>query len=163
MPLSKPEADWFDYIQHLQLLATWLVPLEHWLANYSDGPQSEDVLAFIRYSSYIVHDLNEADVPCNQQVEAASWPTQENAAYRWGISYVVEGSQLGGEFLYQRLASRLAPRKLGYLHNKQSGRWPMFLQAMASHVITAKEIDSACADAMDAFNALLRQLPEREI
>ena len=163
MPLAKPDADWLDYIEHLHILATWLIPLEHWLSTYRDGPQGGQAPAFIRYSNWIMLDLNEADaLPADLHAHKAHWPKQENAAYRWGVSYVIEGSQLGGEFLYRRLSTRLAPRKLGYLQNKQSGRWPAFLQAMADSVITSKEIDSACAGAVDAFDALLLRLPVRE-
>ncbi len=162
MPLAKPEADWFDYIEHLQILAAWMIPLEHWLAEHCDGPQGKQAPAFIRYSDLITSDLIEAGALRNHYVDMATWPRQKNAAYRWGISYVIEGSQLGGEFLYKRLSSRLAPRKLGYLQNKQSGRWPAFLQALATSVITPQDIDTACAGAKDAFDALLQQLPERE-
>ena len=166
MPLAKPEAEWLDYIDHLQILLAWLIPLELWLANYSDGPQGKKAPASIQYSTLIMLDLDEASVglagKSAEHLVKASWPTQESAAYRWGISYVIEGSQLGGEFLYKRLSSRLAPRKLGYLQNKQTGRWPAFLQAMADEVITSTEIDSACAGAVDAFDALLSQLPARE-
>lgn len=159
MPLAKQDANWRDYVSHLQILARWLVPLELWLAKYHDGPQSALAPEFILYSNFIMRDLGQAFIP---QVNEAKWPTQENAAYRWGIAYVIEGSQLGGEFLYKRLSSRLAPEKLSYLQTKQSGRWPIFLQALAANVITTKEIDSACAGAMDAFDALLQQLPVRE-
>ncbi|RYY73237.1 MAG: heme oxygenase [Gammaproteobacteria bacterium] len=163
MPLANPEADWFDYIDHLNILATWLIPLEHWLAKHCDGPQGEQAPAFIRYSDLIALDLAQADaLPANRCFDIASWPKQENSAYRWGISYVIEGSQLGGEFLYKRLSARLAPRKLGYLQGKQSGRWPAFLQALATYVVTPMDIDSACAGAVDAFDALLKQLPVRE-
>jgi heme oxygenase len=162
MPLAKPEADWLDYIDHLQILAAWIVPLEQWLARFCDGPQGKQAPAFMRYSNLIMLDLEEAEALPTGYIETAGWQKQESAAYRWGISYVIEGSQLGGEFLYKRLSPRLAPRKLGYLQHKQSGRWPAFLQAMAENVITLKEIDSACAGAVDAFDALLQQLPVRE-
>jgi heme oxygenase len=163
MPLAKPEAGWPDYINHLQILAAWLVPLELWLANYYDGPQDPKALPCIYYSKFIFQDLGDAEVVyIPEQYTEANWPKHTSAAYRWGISYVIEGSQLGGEFLYKRLSSRLAPRKLNYLQSKQSGRWPAFLQAIAANVITPTEIDSACAGAVDAFDALLQLLPVRE-
>lgn len=162
MPLANLEASWLDYIDHLQILARWLVPLEMWLAKYGDGPQGAETLAFVRYSDLIMLDLAQAHISPLCEPDEARWPTRENAAYRWGIAYVIEGSQLGGEFLYKRLAPRLAPRKLGYLQTKQPGRWPAFLQVLATHVITQTDIDSACAGAVDAFEALLQQLPVRE-
>jgi len=163
MPLANPDASWFDYIDHLHILAAWLIPIEHWLANYHDGPQGKHAPEFICYSKLIMLDLGETYVPSvSGQTNQANWPQQESAAYRWGISYVIEGSQLGGEFLYKRLSARLAPHKLRYLQSKQSGRWPAFLQAMAVNVSTPEDIDSACAGAVDAFDALLQRLPARE-
>jgi len=162
MPLAKPEAAWADYIEHLQILAIWLTPLEHWLRSFSDGPQNAKAFDFICYSDSILQDLGDDHrPPTNQLSQPISWPQRDNAAYRWGIAYVIEGSQLGGEFLYKRLSVRLAPHKLQYLQSKQPGRWPTFLQAIAVAVTTPEDIESACAGAVDAFDALLQQLPVR--
>jgi len=162
MPLAKPDAVWSDYIEHLQILAIWLTPLEHWLRSFSDGPQNAKAFGFICYSDLILQDLGDDHKPPTSQLsQQITWPQQDNAAYRWGIAYVIEGSQLGGEFLYKRLSVRLAPHKLHYLQSKQPGRWPAFLQALAVAVTTPEDISSACAGAVDAFDALLQQLPVR--
>lgn len=157
MPLAKLDATWADYISHLQLLAAWLVPLEQWLAKYNDGPQATEILEPIRYSNLILRDLGDNNSLADfSHITEASWPKSGDVAYRWGISYVIEGSQLGGEFLYKRLADRLKPHELCYLQSKQSGRWPRFLHAIAIGVITEEEITSACKGAVDAFDALLQ-------
>lgn len=87
----------------------------------------------------------------------------ESAAYRWGICYVIEGSQLGGELLYRRLAPRLSPHKLIYLQPKQAKRWPAFLKCMSQEVTTPEQITSACEGAIHAFDALMQELPLREV
>jgi heme oxygenase len=157
MPLAKLDATWADYISHLQLLATWLVPLERWLAQYEDGPQASDILEPVRYGDLILNDLGQDNYPLDfAHSTLPSWPRNSDAAYRWGIAYVVEGSQLGGEFLYKRLADRFKPHELHYLQSKQPGRWPRFLHAIAIGVITKEEITSACTGAVDAFDALLQ-------
>ena len=157
MPLAKLDATWADYINHLQLLATWLVPLERWLAQYDDGPQASDILDPVCYSDLILSDLGQENYPLNfSHSTPVKWPRSSDAAYRWGIAYVVEGSQLGGEFLYKRLADRFKPQELHYLQSKQPGRWPRFLHAIAIGVITKEEITSACTGAVDAFDALLQ-------
>jgi heme oxygenase len=157
MPLATLDATWADYISHLQLLAAWLVPLEAWLTQYNDGPQTPEILEPICYSNLILNDLGENNYPSNfSHLGKANWPQSSDAAYRWGILYVIEGSQLGGEFLYKRLANRLKPHELRYLQSKQPGRWPKFLHAIAIGVITEKEITNACKGAVDAFDALLQ-------
>lgn len=159
MPLAKPTANWSDYLDHLQMLASWLSPVENWLSGFGDGPQSKHAPEFIRYTDLIIADLGDAYNASNTN---AIWFKTDNAAYRWGICYVIEGSQLGGEFLYKRLSTQLAPHELTYLQSKQAGRWPKFLQVMAKEVTTQGQINSACDGAMDAFDALLLQLRARD-
>ena len=88
---------------------------------------------------------------------AAPWPAQASAAYRWGVCYVVEGSQLGGAVLYKRLAPRLAPHPLAYLRGNGSPgpRWQQFLAALRAQVVEPGQIDDACAGARDAFDRLI--------
>jgi heme oxygenase len=85
---------------------------------------------------------------------------QASAAYRWGVCYVIEGSQLGGAVLYQRLHKRLAPHPLRYLRGAPEGpgpRWRAFMQGLRAHVRSPAEIADACAGACDAFDAILAQ------
>jgi heme oxygenase len=161
MPLSQPDVGWEDYVQHLQILAKWLIPLENWLMQFSNGPQGERAPDFICYSDIIRADLG--NLLNIQKENICSWMKSESAAYRWGICYVIEGSQLGGELLYKRLAARLSPHKLIYLQSKQAGRWPAFLKCMAQEITTQDQINSACEGAMQAFDALMQELPLREI
>lgn len=158
MPLAKADASWSDYVEHLHILAAWLVPLEQWLSCFSDGPQGQNAPVFICYSEFIATDLGEAYTLPQLSSPIINWSKNQDSAYRWGISYVIEGSQLGGEFLYKRLAPRLAPHKLLYLQRKQEGRWSAFLQTMAREVITQEQITRACEGAIDAFDALLKEL-----
>lgn len=156
MPLAKPDANWTDYLNHLELLAKWLMPIEAWLAQCTDCHQSSAEFEFIRYSDFIVDDLSDENLILSFPREIAKWPANNDAAYRWGIYYVIEGSQLGGEFLYKRLATRLMPHQLKYLQQKQPGRWAKFLRAIALGVKTDDDITSACKGAVDAFDALLQ-------
>lgn len=157
MPLAKADADWSDYIHHLQLLSAWLIPLEQWLSNFHDGPQGS-APHVIRYSDIIQIDLAEADQAPHLPSTPASWMRSGDPAYRWGIAYVIEGSQLGGDFLYKKLSNRLAPHKLRYLQQKRPGRWGTFLQSLAGSVTTPEQISMACSGASDAFDALLCEL-----
>jgi heme oxygenase len=74
------------------------------------------------------------------------------------VHYVIEGSQLGGAVLYERLRVRLAPHPLRYLKGDAAGpgpRWRAFTQALRADVRTAAEIADACAGACAAFDRIL--------
>jgi heme oxygenase len=71
---------------------------------------------------------------------------------------VIEGSQLGGAVLYERLRERLAPHRLRYLKGDAAGpglRWRTFMQALRAGVRTPAEIADACAGACAAFDSIL--------
>jgi heme oxygenase (biliverdin-IX-beta and delta-forming) len=160
MPLSTETPSLVDYRNHLLLLRAWLAPLEAWLAHFNDGPQDASVLDRIERASLIDADLGDPAMPiATQDVDAIEWPRVDRSrAYRWGVGYVIEGSQLGGAVLYRRLHERLAPHPLRYLG--QDGipagpRWQQFIRAMRNDVTTEAQIADACAGAADAFDALL--------
>lgn len=160
MPLSTETPSLVDYRNHLLLLRAWLAPLEAWLALFDDGPQDASVLDRIERTSLIDADLGDSAMPAvTQDVEAIEWPRDERSrAYRWGVGYVIEGSQLGGAVLYRRLHERLAPHPLRYLG--QDGmpvgpHWQRFIRAMRNDVTTDAQIADACAGAVDAFDTLL--------
>jgi heme oxygenase len=74
------------------------------------------------------------------------------------VCYVIEGSQLGGAVLYQRLHAQLAPHPLRYLKGLDAGpgpRWRTFMLALREHVRSPAEIDDACAGACAAFDSIL--------
>lgn len=162
LPLSKPDATLADYAYHLQLLRAWLGPLESWLAAYGDGPQGAAGLPAAPHLSLIEADLAEPTLDgygAPAFAPAATWPPEASAAYRWGVAYVVEGSQLGGAVLYKRLAGQLAPHPLRYLRGAgEDGpgpRWRAFMLALRAAVRSEAEIADACAGACDAFDRIL--------
>lgn len=158
-PLAAPAPDLRAYRDHLRLLEAWLAPLQAWLDGYPDGPRQQmpprDYLAQLR--------LDLAD-PSLQALAAAAplaapqpWPAHASAAYRWGVNYVIEGSQLGGAVLYKRLAESLAPHPLGYLRGQGSPgpRWQQFLAALRADVVTPAQVEQACQGARQAFDSLI--------
>ena len=180
-PLAASDVDLAAYGAHLRLLDRWLAPVPGWLAAFDDGPQLPDYLSAIRadlaHSALASAAAGEESVtlsqlppqsqpqPQSQQPQQASslsqppapWPAQASAAYRWGVCYVVEGSQLGGAVLCKRLASRLAPHPLDYLRGNGSPgpRWQQFLAALRANVVEPAQIEDACAGARDAFDQLI--------
>lgn len=148
-----------DYASHLRMLRTWMAPIDAWLAGFGDGPAA--VLAPVARVESIDADLADPAMPQGAGIagdSAPAWPADASAAYRWGVCYVVEGSQLGGAVLYQRLAAQLAPHPLRYLRGDAAGpgpRWRSFMLALKEEVRTEAQVAEACAGACDAFDRIL--------
>jgi heme oxygenase (biliverdin-IX-beta and delta-forming) len=166
MPLSTPAPTLHDYRLHLQLIAAWLAPLEQWLARFDDGPQH--ALPVVERMPLIARDLDDKSLctlPAVEEVDAvaAAEPLEGgDAAYRWGVCYVIEGSQLGGAVLYRQLRDALAPHPLRYLSGDgvpPGPRWKSFMDALRANVSAPYDIARACKGAADAFDRLLPLLP----
>ena len=107
LPLSAPDPSLDDYAAHLRMVRDWLAPLESWLAGFADGPQVEPALRPLGRLALIQADLAEPGMPEVPPMRpGAAWPPGTSPAWRWGIAYVIEGSQLGGAVLYTSLARR---------------------------------------------------------
>jgi len=160
LPIGAPDASLNDYTRHLRMLQAWLAPLQAWLSGFGDGPRFDQAGRL----ALIDADLREAGMPAADGIPVArtDWPQDASPAWRWGVSYVIEGSQLGGAVLYKRLAERLAPHPLRYLKGGDAGpgpRWRAFMQGVREQVRTPDEIRDACAGACTAFDAILVLAP----
>lgn len=163
LPLANNDPSLDDYAAHLAMVRDWLAPLETWLNGFADGPQAEPALPAVDRLALIQADLAEPGMPEVAPMRpAASWPLDAGAAWRWGVAYVIEGSQLGGAVLYKQLHARLAPHPLRYLRGIDAGpgpRWRTFMAALRSHVTTPEQIAEASAGACAAFDAILELAP----
>jgi heme oxygenase len=158
LPLAGPDPHLADYRDHLRMLHAWLAPLECWLAGFDDGPQGEAAPPLVLRTPLIDADLALIGPAPAAAPAAPRWPASASAAYRWGVCYVVEGSQLGGAVLYQRLCRALAPHPLYYLHGDPDGagpRWRRFTQALRASLSTPAEVAEACLGAREAFDRML--------
>jgi len=162
LPLSKPDATLADYVHHLQLLRAWLAPLEAWQHGFADGPQGAAGIAAAPHLALIDADLAEPSLATYDRAlhaAVAPWPIDASPAYRWGVAYVVEGSQLGGAVLHKRLAAQLAPHPLRYLNGAGAAgpgpRWRAFMLALREQVQGEAQVADACAGACDAFDRIL--------
>jgi heme oxygenase len=164
LPIGAPGASLTDYAAHLAMLRAWLAPLQAWLPGFEDGPRFDQAGRL----ALIDQDLAEQGMPpapafaSVSAAEAPPWPPAASASWRWGVCYVIEGSQLGGAVLHQRLHERLAPHPLRYLKGDEAGpgpRWRVFMQALREHVRTPADIAEACAGACAAFDSILALRP----
>lgn len=160
LPIGAPDATLDDYAAHLRLLRAWLLPLHAALAGDGEGPQLDTRARMAGRLALIDADLAEPGMPasCAALGPQEPWPADASAAWRWGVCYVVEGSQLGGVVLYQRLRERLAPHPLRYLKGDAAGpgpRWRAFTQELRQQLSTPAQIADACAGACAAFDRIL--------
>jgi heme oxygenase len=156
LAIGRDDATLHDYAAHLALLRAWLGPLQAWSTRFADGPDFDAAPRL----ALIDADLAEPGMPAVAAPTAPRepWPPEAGAAWRWGVTYVVEGSQLGGAVLYGRLRTRLAPHPLHYLKGSDGGpgpRWRAFMLALKEHVRTPADIAAACAGACAAFDRIL--------
>lgn len=176
LPIGAPDASLDDYARHLRMLQAWLAPLQAWLAGFDDGPRFDQAarLALIEADLADLSGLGGPGMPATSQAALSTpasaaapapqpaWPRDASPAWRWGVCYVIEGSQLGGAVLHKRLAAQLAPHPLRYLKGDAAGpgpRWRSFMQGVREHVRTPDDIREACAGACAAFDAILALAP----
>lgn len=160
LPIGADDTSLGDYASHLAMLRAWLAPLQAWLTGFADGPQCGPQFDQAHRLALIEQDLAEHGMPAAPLPAPAglAWPAAASPAWRWGVCYVIEGSQLGGAVLYQRLHRRLAPHPLRYLKGSEAGpgpRWRSFMQALREQVRSPEEILEACAGACAAFDSIL--------
>nr|WP_229518632.1 biliverdin-producing heme oxygenase [Massilia sp. PAMC28688] len=160
LAIASADASLQDYQQHLRMLLAWIAPLEAWLSTFADGPQAHPMLPPLARAALLANDLAHPSMPPAQPMpfDDRPWPARASAAYRWGVCYVVEGSQLGGAVLYQRLKQQLAPHPLSYLQGERHGpgpRWRAFMLALREQVQGEHAIAEACRGARDAFDRIL--------
>lgn len=150
LPLAQP-ADASEslrrYHDHLRVLHGWLSDLTPLLGGTGAG---QDLLAPLRA------DL--ADAGLAGEPAGLARPPAHTAAAAWGLAYVVEGSQLGGRVLYQRLRRAGVAAPLRYLEGRGSGtgaHWNAFLQALRAALARPADASAASAAACWAFEDLL--------
>lgn len=153
LPLARPSPSLADYRSHLRVLDAWLQRL----ASIENAPP-----ALAAHRVQLVEDLAacEALLPADRVAHAPTPPTRtaRPPAFVWGVSYVLEGSRLGGRVLYRQLAERLAPHPLNYLQGagEQTGaHWKAFIAQLRAQGFGPAEVRSACDGAVEAFETLL--------
>ena len=156
VPLATDHPDAADYVRHVQMVGGWLVLAAPMLAAVKGVDVGDGGLAAIR------DDLAEAgaSAPDAAGFRAAPDADFQSPAFAWGVAYVAEGSRLGGQMLFKRLAGPLAPLQLRYLDGRgdQTGaHWRLFMQALRAAVTTPEGIDAACRGAVWSFDALIER------
>lgn len=168
LPIARDDASLSDYQNHVHALAAWLQalwPALQTLQAHTPGFGFAPAARLSALREDLAHTAEQATLPWPQP-SAATAQCLEQAlarhpghadAVHWGLAYVVEGSQLGGQVLHRGLAPRLAPHPLRYLQGDGAGtgaRWKAFMVLLRTHVASTPAIEAACDGALAAFQGL---------
>jgi heme oxygenase len=98
--------------------------------------------------------LSDGEIAAIPRREALAAP--RSLAQRFGIAYVVEGAQLGGQVLLRRIGPRVAPLPARFLEgygDQCAQNWRSFLAALGETVIERHAADLAAESARTTFEA----------
>ncbi|MCB9731997.1 MAG: biliverdin-producing heme oxygenase [Deltaproteobacteria bacterium] len=168
LALGRPDAGRAEYRAYAAAMIGWLEPLEArlWAAPWPDGVAPE---ARRDKARWLVEDLAALGVDAAQVARlprATALPPLATEAERFGVAYVIEGSQLGGHVLARRLAGALAPHEVRYLRGYGEAlgeRWRALLGAMAASVTGGGALARAADAAVATFEGLGRWFEAREV
>jgi heme oxygenase len=118
--------------------------VEAWL----DAHQPDDLQpwSLVRRTPGLLADLTELGM---EAPDIMAFDPAHDVATACGVTYVMEGSRLGGTFLSRQIGADL-PR--GYLGAPaQTALWRDFLGGLDRYLPTAEEQGRACQAALDTF------------
>ena len=156
LEIGRPDAGEPAYLRYLEALWGWLDPLESalWAAHW---PESIAATTRSGKTRWIEADLRargrNADSIARLPRQLAL-PPLDGAAQRFGVAYVVEGAQLGGQYLLRRLAPRLAPLPARWLEGYGSDtarHWRSFVVALGAQLQSHGEAEAAAHSARSTF------------
>ncbi|HEU4852145.1 MAG TPA: biliverdin-producing heme oxygenase [Telluria sp.] len=159
LAVAAPGATRATYLEYIQDMHGWLRAFEQQLWS---APWPAEVEAASRAGKleWIECDLASAGIPAagiSALPRPAFAPDLARQASRFGLAYVIEGSQLGTKELGRRLRAQLGdwePRWLQGYGAATGSKWRGFLHALERHVRTPQEINEACAAAAAGFASL---------
>jgi heme oxygenase len=158
LPLAQADASLADYALHLVVLRDWQQALSPWLSRTGHAGLALGLIAqdLADCPFDIDHSAEPVDLTPVHRVDDGS------LAFCWGMAYVLEGSRLGGQVLYRRLRTRLAPHPLRYLGERGADgtSWGDTLKALRQVLATEEARRASCAGAVAAFQTLLRRFEE---
>lgn len=158
LPLAQPAdatQSLHHYHEHLRVLHGWLSDLTPLLQRAGWG---QGLLEPLRAD---LADAGLAGAPAGR-----ASPPPDSAAAAWGVAYVVEGSQLGGRVLHQRLRRAGVAAPLRYLQGRGAAtgaHWNSFLQALRAALLAPADVAAASAAACWAFEDLLGRFRQEEL
>ncbi|SNS79428.1 Heme oxygenase [Noviherbaspirillum humi] len=161
LAIARPGAGAAEYHAYLKALWGWMAPFEErlWTAPW---PATIEAPARNGKRHWIAEDLRRFDIDERELTAlpgGAFTPDLTSAAARFGLAYVIEGSQLGTQVIRKNLEPALAPWNPRWLqgYGPETGRrWRDFTDAIEMHL----DDDEARRIAAEAAKAAFRSLAE---
>lgn len=156
LEIARSDADDGAYVRYLQALFGWLEPLEAPLWSHG-WPEQIGASERSGKTAWLLADLAARGFS-GALVEALPrqrvLPPLGSLADRFGVAYVIEGAQLGGQALLRRLGPLLSPRPVRWLEGYGllgAERWRSFLRALDANVSDARDVQAAAQSARATF------------
>jgi len=160
------------YVDYAAAMLGWMEPLESTLWNRA-WPAELEAHARADKSAWLKVDLraaglDERDLPrCSPLTSTNSISVSDKTdelAFWWGVAYVIEGAQLGGQVLLRRLGDRLSPIPGRWLrgYGAYTGqRWLTLVRLLNRSLDGAPQLALACRGAQTTFDHLRQWLALR--
>jgi heme oxygenase len=158
--IAHADAGLREYLDFICLMWGWLAPFEELLWN-RQWPDDIDAAGRNGKARWLTQDI----VACSDRAtfdglaRCDSLPAMDTLARRFGVAYVIEGAQMGGQVLRRTLGKRLAPQQIRWLegYGDEVGRkWNAFRKSAEKHLDSEADIAQAAQSARDTFESLER-------
>ena len=156
LEIGRADAGESAYGRYLRAVLGWLEPLE--TALWSGlWPDAIGAAARTGKVAWIESDLRARGMTGSDLAalpRQTKLPPLSSLAHRFGVAYVVEGSQLGGQTLLRRLGPRLAhsARFLEGYGRETMPRWRAFMAAIDANLVTREDAEIAAENARATFD-----------
>ncbi|KAB8039703.1 hypothetical protein GCL60_05430 [Silvanigrella paludirubra] len=165
MSKSKPTID--NYIDYLKVLFKIFIPLEQKLLNYSEWKQNNFNFNLTKRVQHLIMDIHNLNVNKNEIIFSTNLPNIDSFEKALGIYYVLEGSSLGGQFLFKKMLLNYSDQlenKLNYLYGfgKETFKeWKIFIDNINNYaeINSAKKID-ILNSALETFECFIYEFNE---
>lgn len=156
LEVAQPDAGAGAYARYAAAVFGWLEPLEAplWSPPWPAAIAAAARTGKVRWveSDLRAHGLGDAEISALPRQREL--PPLGSVAERFGVAYVVEGSQLGGQVLLRRLAPRLSPLPARFLEGYGAAggqRWRAFVAELGSQLGERAELERAAESARCTF------------
>lgn len=158
LPLAARDAGRDDYLAHLRLLQTWLAAIAPPIARGADRLAEFAAVSNQTSLALLQRDLAAAGLaarpPQATLATLARHADIDQAAFRWGMQYVIEGSYMGAGVLHKRLAPQWPDCPMYFFGHVAAGnraRWAGFAEAIEQAVAGHAALARAEQGAIHAF------------
>lgn len=156
LEVGRPDAGESAYTRYLEALWGWLAPLESalWAAAWPEAIAAPARSGKLRWIEADLRARGRDPSWIAALPRQLTLPRLDSIAERFGAAYVVEGSQLGGQFLLRRLGPRISPLPARWLEGygrETPARWRSFVAVLGAQLTSRADAELAAHSARTTF------------